>query len=65
MASPKAARGGSGEKKLTRNAATAMPGQHRLPKSNKQAMATPEAGQTGETLLDVNGIANPIRPATT
>jgi hypothetical protein len=42
-----------------------MPGQHRLPKSNKQAMATPEAGQTGETLLDVNGIANPIRPATT
>jgi hypothetical protein len=62
-ANPKAAKGESDEKTLTRKAAAVIAGQQRQPKSSRQARATPDAGQMGEMLLAVNGTAKPSIPA--
>src|SRR5262249_30321633 len=62
-ARPAAAMCGIGDRRLVKNAPSAIPGQMRQPSKSTALRAIPEAGQTGETLPLVKGAARPTLPA--
>jgi hypothetical protein len=57
-----AARIGIGLRKLTKNPATAIAGATRIPQIRTRPMATPAAGQTGDTFELVKGTERPSLP---